>query len=135
MGKTVTAKIKRDKLGRFAKGYAGLRGENSFNWRGNSVGYNALHCWVRKELGKSNFCSFNKEHAGRYEWASKSHNAKRDVNDFIPLCASCHKKYDHDYKLSKRNEEVRKLATTNITFREIGRRFNLSGARVGQICR
>ncbi len=27
-------------------------------------------------------------------WASISHHAKRDLNDYIPLCVVCHKKYD-----------------------------------------
>jgi len=37
--------------------------------------------------------------AKRYEWAlRKGREYKRDVNDFIQLCTSCHHKYDGHVK-------------------------------------
>lgn len=64
-------------------------------WKGDKVGYRALHSWVARQLGKPSRC----EHCGdtskrKYEWANKSHEYLRDVNDWIRLCIPCHKKYD-----------------------------------------
>lgn len=33
-----------------------LKGEKNGMWRGDKVGYNALHTWVRKRLLKPEFC-------------------------------------------------------------------------------
>lgn len=67
------------------------------NWKGPKVGYRDLHLWVERRLGKPDTC----EHChvsgftGHYiHWANKSGNYKRDTNDWIRLCAKCHKKYD-----------------------------------------
>lgn len=66
-------------------------------WKGDDVGYNALHSWVKKHLGFPNTC----EHCGktnltgRYiHWANKSKKYKRELNDWIRLCAKCHWDYD-----------------------------------------
>lgn len=70
-------------------------GDSNGKWKGDIVGYKALHTWVSRQLGKPNKC----EHCGdtsrrRYEWANKSHKYLRDANDWIRLCLPCHKKYD-----------------------------------------
>ena len=72
--------------------------EDSWNWKGDNVGYNALHARVRKNLGKAIKC----EHcltktAKKYEWANKSHKYLTDLSDWIQLCTSCHIKYDKKY--------------------------------------
>lgn len=66
-------------------------------WVGDKVTYFALHTWVRKWKGKPIKC----EHCGndglrqrQYHWANKSHLYKRDLTDWISLCARCHKAYD-----------------------------------------
>lgn len=63
--------------------------------KGDDVGYEGLHAWVRKERGTPEIC----EHCGtieakKYEWANKSGEYKRDLDDWIRLCTSCHHKYD-----------------------------------------
>lgn len=72
-------------------------GEKNNKWLGNKVGYYGLHRWVRFHLGKPQKC----EHCGikdlkprQYHWANKSHKYLRDLNDWIRLCAKCHKAYD-----------------------------------------
>lgn len=72
-------------------------GIKHFLWKGDKVGYYALHQWVAKWRGKSDIC----EHCGRsglsghqIHWANKSGNYLRDLSDWIRLCVSCHKKYD-----------------------------------------
>lgn len=74
------------------------------NWKGEEVGYRALHVWVVKMLGQPKKC----EHClktdlkfRQYHWANKSHKYKRDLTDWIRLCAKCHKKYDKVYKINK----------------------------------
>jgi hypothetical protein len=70
--------------------------DESWNWKGNKVGYRGLHDWVGKKLGKANHCSVNMKHIRpRYHWANKSHEYKRDLDDWIQLCPSCHKFYDN----------------------------------------
>lgn len=71
--------------------------EKAYQWRGDKVSYSGLHKWVQKHLGKSNLCEFcHKIYLERrqMDWANKDHLYKRDLNDWIRLCKSCHKKYD-----------------------------------------
>lgn len=70
-----------------------LTGEKSHNWRGDEVGYGALHTWVSKTLGKPKRCDNCKiKNAKRYEWSNISRKYKRDVSDWERLCVSCHRK-------------------------------------------
>jgi len=72
---------------------------------GDDIKYISLHNWVRQHLGKANKCE-NGCVAEKYDWASKSHKAKRDLNDYISLCKKCHGIYDRGkrkVKLYKRN--------------------------------
>ena len=71
--------------------------ENHPMWKGDEVGYVALHTWVRKKLGTPDTCTqcrFKSKNNYKMHWANISGEYKRDVKDFIRLCASCHKKYD-----------------------------------------
>lgn len=68
---------------------------NSPNWKGEDVGNAALHQWVAKHKGRPMRC----EYCGRinlknYDWANIDHQYKRNLNDFIRLCRSCHRLYD-----------------------------------------
>lgn len=99
-------KIERDSKGRFIKG-SGL-GSDNFRWSKNPS-YNCVHFWIKKELGKANLC----EQCGSIEkiqWANKSGNYKRELNDWIQLCILCHRKYDGITKLTKKQ-------STEIKFR------------------
>lgn len=76
------------------------REEKGNNWKGDKVGYTALHQWVYRQLGKADHC----EHCGitevpkgmkRYfEWSNISGSYKREVSDWQQLCMKCHKKFD-----------------------------------------
>jgi len=69
--------------------------ENHPAWKGDDVGYCAKHDWVEKYLGKPTVCwSCGDEEQERYEWANKSGWYKRDLDDWIRLCVSCHRRYD-----------------------------------------
>lgn len=69
-------------------------GEKNINWRGNSVGYDALHSWVKRKLGKAKICKNCGKCSGKIEWANKSHQYKRNAKDWISLCKKCHGVYD-----------------------------------------
>ena len=70
------------------------------NWKGNKVGYGALHDWVRKVLGRPKnclFCNNKGKKNGRswsIHWANKSGKYLRSKTDWLPLCVKCHKNYD-----------------------------------------
>ena len=74
------------------------RDERHWAWKGDSVGYHALHRWVQKHLGTGNKCEHCKEDfSGRFiQWANKSGKYKRRTDDWIRLCARCHYKYDEE---------------------------------------
>jgi hypothetical protein len=71
-------------------------GSNNHQWKGDDVGYGALHRWVYQTLGKPMKC----EHCGtttakKFEWANKDHQYNRDKDDWIRLCTKCHRRYDY----------------------------------------
>lgn len=88
-------------VGTFKKGHEPLldqNGEKNSQWKGDSVGYPGLHAWVRKTLGTPQKCEdCGTTRASRFEWANKSHEYKREINDWMRLCPSCHHKYDRAY--------------------------------------
>ena len=79
--------------GSFKKGQTS--NEKNINWKGDNVGYFGLHKWIELELGKSKdkecvYCGNNKN----LQWANVSWEYKRQLDDWIPLCYWCHRKYD-----------------------------------------
>ena len=65
-------------------------------WQGDKPSYRAVHAWIKKHYGvakKCNGLNCNGK-SNTYQWANISGEYKRDINDFIELCASCHKLYD-----------------------------------------
>jgi len=74
------------------KPYLQIRGKNHHKWKGDEVGYGALHNWVELRLGKARFCANDKNHTSSvYYWANISGEYKRDLNDWDSLCPSCNK--------------------------------------------
>lgn len=106
----------RDKNGRFIKGstapktafkkgqiswnkgkkMASISGDKHYCWKGENVSYVGLHRWVRKNLWKAKQCLFcdKTNQAYKIHWANKDRKYRRSLDDFIPLCVSCHKLYD-----------------------------------------
>ena len=72
-------------------------------WKGNAVGYDALHNWVNRVLGKAKKCSVcGKEGTGReIHWANIDHKYRRNVEDYRELCCQCHGEYDKNNNLRK----------------------------------
>ena len=67
--------------------------EKNNKWKGDNVGYYALHGWVYRTLGKPEKCK-QCSSIIKVQWANKSRTYKRDKNDWISLCFQCHRKYD-----------------------------------------
>ena len=51
------------------------------------------------EQGTPKECVYCGEVEKRLEWASISHKAKRDLNDYITLCVPCHRNYDKEARI------------------------------------
>ena len=78
-------------------------GKEHWAWKGNDVGYFALHSWINRQFGKAIRCDNRERRAlnfpcrgisNNFEWCSKSREYKRKKNDWIALCRSCHRLYD-----------------------------------------
>ncbi len=62
-------------------------------WKGDKVGYIALHAWVKKRLIKPKECD-NCDRSIPLDLANISQKYKRDISDWEWLCRSCHMKKD-----------------------------------------
>ena len=70
--------------------------EKNVNWKGDNVGYHGLHKWVARKLGKPSYCAYcQSTDIKAYYWANISHAYKRELSDWVRLCAKCHSAYDH----------------------------------------
>lgn len=68
-------------------------GEQHPCWKGDDVGYSGLHEWVRKTLGRPQKCQCcSTKKARRYEWSNVSGEYRREAEDWVRLCVSCHRK-------------------------------------------
>lgn len=75
--------------------HADFNDELSPNWKGDHVGNVALHQWVYKHKGRPNECEIcNRTDLKSYDWANIDHKYRRNLDDFIRLCRSCHRKFD-----------------------------------------
>ena len=66
-------------------------------WKDVGVSYDGLHKWINRKLGKPitcDFCLKTNLYGKNIHWANKSKEYRRDISDWIRLCAKCHKKYD-----------------------------------------
>ena len=64
-------------------------------WKGDDVGYSGLHRWVKRWKGKAMICCVCGENRKKVHWANISGNYLRSLDDFAPLCVSCHRRYDY----------------------------------------
>ena len=72
--------------------------------------YINIHKWLRLHHGKASKCENEncpQRPTKRYEWALlKGKDYKRDRNNFIQLCTSCHKKYDYTQETKNKISEA-----------------------------
>lgn len=80
------------------------------NFKGDEVGYFAVHSWIHRHYGKANHCSFDPTHTSHhFEWANISGSYLRDVDDYAQLCIKCHRQYDmirNGYRIGKHTKGV-----------------------------
>jgi len=67
--------------------------ENNCNWKGDGVGYTALHEWIRKHKPKPIECGVCHRKLP-LEVANISELYKRDLNDWEWICRKCHMEKD-----------------------------------------
>jgi hypothetical protein len=71
------------------------KGQIPYNFKGDDVGYYALHTWLRRNFGKPTVC----ECCGANKnlcWASKNWNYSRVREDWWMLCKGCNSRYDKE---------------------------------------
>ena len=94
----LTYKIKVKNRAWFAKGHFPARpfpkGFLPSNFKGDDVGYDALHDWVKRHYGVAVKCEHCGKTEGKFHWANRSWKYKRDIDDWMQLCPKCHRKYD-----------------------------------------
>lgn len=72
-----------------------LENDKHFLWKGDGVGYSGLHAWIYRKLGQPKQCgNCHTADSTRYEWANLSGKYKRDLKDWLRLCAKCHRRMD-----------------------------------------
>ena len=70
--------------------------EKNSQWKGENTGYIPKHLWIYFWKGKPKICIHCKATYKERKlcWANKDHKYRRNLDDYISLCYSCHKKYD-----------------------------------------
>lgn len=72
-------------------------GEDHPHWKGDRVSYEALHHRILVARGKASECA-NRLTARctsvSFEWAHVHGTDPYDLDNYVALCASCHRKYD-----------------------------------------
>lgn len=98
-------KIRKSKLGKKNAMY-GVVNERHPNWKGDRVSYDGLHKWIYRKLGKPDTCQNcgkSKLTRNKIHWANVSGKYKRDFDDWVRLCVSCHMKFDMTNARIKKN--------------------------------
>lgn len=73
-------------------------------WKGQEVSYRGLHQWIRRKKGnptKCIHCGIESTKPKVIQWANVDGKYRRSLDDFISLCASCHKIYDLNLKSNR----------------------------------
>lgn len=88
------------------------QGDKNNMWKGDSVGYAALHTWVAIHFPKPNHCSLCGAEK-RLDLANISNEYKRDLSDWEWLCRLCHMTKDGRMKAIIERNNLRKIGNRN----------------------
>ena len=73
-------------------------GEKNHKWKGDSAGVGAIHSWIERIKGKPTkceYCGLETQNRRKIHWANtRGHQYRKNVDDFIALCVSCHRLFD-----------------------------------------
>jgi hypothetical protein len=89
--------------GSFGRGHLGMINENHPSWKGDNVGINCLHKWIRRHKPKPELCEECHQQPP-LDVANISGKYLRDINDFRWLCRKCHLLSDGRIKNLKHQE-------------------------------
>jgi len=79
----------------------------SITFIGDNAGNQAMHNWVKKHKGIPKYCEHCKRtDKGAYHWANIDHKYKRNLDDYIRLCVSCHNKYDYKFNGCRHHHKI-----------------------------
>lgn len=81
-------------------------GSDNPAWKGDKSCYTTKHQWISRHYGKAIMCwhpNCNNQ-SKSYEWANINHRYKKNINEWLMLCQSCHSKFDKSYINRKRNK-------------------------------
>jgi hypothetical protein len=81
-------------------------GNKNPQWKGDKVGYTALHNWIKRRLEKPELCAdCNVKKA--IDLANISQEYKRNINDWEWLCRKCHMTKDGRIKNLKQYQSIK----------------------------
>ena len=98
-GKTFSIKYRK----KLSESHKGKNESLASNWKGNKAGYHAIHLWINKYKIKPQQCTDCGKEVSKYSmhWSNIDHKYRRNLDDYIARCSSCHKCYDLKNGLSK----------------------------------
>jgi len=70
------------------------KNQDNPKWKGDKVGYGALHEWIKNHKIKSMFCEKCGKITSNLDCANISGDYLRDISDFRWLCRKCHMEED-----------------------------------------
>jgi len=98
----------REKNGRFAKGNQQPKGKESHHWKGENIGYGAIHERIKTKFGKASGCenlSCEKK-SNSFDWANLSGEYKFERSDWKMLCRKYHLQIDLKKNFCKKGHRL-----------------------------
>jgi len=100
----------------------------------NNNEYFRIHAWLIYNHGKATKCeneNCKSVNPKRYEWALlKGEDYKKDRNNFIQLCPSCHRKYDFT---EEQRSKQSKAAKGRVFSKQTRKKISLAGKGKGTV--
>jgi len=72
-------------------------GKKNYNWKGGVAYVGNLHVWVRRNKGNAKICVDCGASSDKrvIQWSNIDHKYRKNLDDFVGRCVSCHKFYDY----------------------------------------
>lgn len=87
-------KEQKDKIRKSNLGKSHGSNEKNPKWKGDKVGYVALHAWIKRKLGRQNKCYICSKETNSIDLANISGIYDRNFSNWTFLCRDCHNKFD-----------------------------------------
>lgn len=92
-----------------------------------NISYTGLHMHLVRTYGNAPLCIWGENHTSRLEWANVSGVYTKNLEDYLPMCASCHRKFDITEETRTKN---RKNALGNTHRRKTVHQYTLTGEKI-----